>query len=1420
MTGARSALVAALALAAVACAPPKTRVASEVTWSRAEPRELAVAPGDIVRIESARPIDVTSVLRGAQGEADVTTTIAPKDGLVFLRPALGTVALRLPPGTVAHVGTARDPEISWFRIEEDALAWARSPVGTPFPALAPGARLDLGPIGELDTLSAGAPASAVAAMRALLALRMVRALEGVRPYPYAKNSELSFVGETRRIQARDFTAVAAGRSTSVTVEGPGELALSTRIARASADVVAEVHVREGTVERGSARAIVHHLAPEGDAGQKEKNGDTPTEQLLDPTLAMLRRVVVHVPPGAHTYAVEMVGATAWIAGTFSIPYHRVEDAISGAKNETALANEALSACPGPLCAAARVLAGTDRDPSYAKILAAAPPAGSRLATALAAGAPADRTARLESDAATGDRTAIIAAASDAAATVDPAVRDAWWRGTLRGTSWQSIDDGTPPTWFAFLPRDATGGQCAGHATAGEHELGAQAVTVASEPWRRVRAVRLLAVAPCSGAPVQIEVNGQALTAQPGSARALWHVVVPGPTATVRRLDAGAGRVYALSDDACGGGTLVRPATPLDVPRTLAYPAGTTAPGVEVWLKQGAADAALTITTGRETMKVTAHAGAGLAALAEDGTRWIRAATIPLPSASASIAGGPSVAVRAVARGVKTGSVDAPLVHAQAPNVEAIAAASRKLLAARTDDARGYAALDRALLLASYGAERAALEDAELAAHWGRADAIATVRKKMLPLAPTPLETAAPAYGIEPDFDPGAPRCAASTSGERARIGALDTTLRARPKNASYDRALALQAAALANASPRDPRIETLVTLATAGSKWKLLREGEVEGGGGRVARPNERDRNPLLDAEARLRARFVAGDPFGDRFVSVSPDRPARAFVADIGPAKARLEVVCAPRRVPAPGETCPLDVKLGDAVVPARLGEDGRGMLDLPRGRGRGKGAELNVTLAQATGDWIALVRVVLDADAPGTTQVPGPSPNERRWVLDTPRVQYRFVVAPGKPIRVRPGPHGLVRLDAIADAAEASEVTASYGGHDVAVPTTGEPKLVPAGSETVTIRVRGGPATIAIAERVDADTRFVPADGAAPPEKSIETTTARMAIGDGGWRDVAEHSPRPLSWLADRLGTFELVTGALAGTLREGSPSNTAIDAYAYETLSYRRRIESLNLYTLATGTVRLRDGDPTYGGGVTFYEDLSALRLRLTGTLNAFSQKIGSASEQTIQPHAFLEYSGRVSPSFYILPRIGYDGYFTTLDARPGSSKDVDDDIYNAFRFKRNSFAFLQGLFWWVPLFNEITYVRARVTYDVGNGAFSHAALRPGAFVIVGPFEAGAYVDGQYYERTLGARSSSGVDLSAGATALLHLQSSPGSFEVRPTASGEARADGGWQVFGGLTFIASARRGVRDYSSLELSFPESTGGGIPWRTEGKNP
>jgi hypothetical protein len=57
--------------------------------------------------------------------------------------------------------------------------------------------------------------------------------------------------------------------------------------------------------------------------------------------------------------------------------------------------------------------------------------------------------------------------------------------------------------------------------------------------------------------------------------------------------------------------------------------------------------------------------------------------------------------------------------------------------------------------------------------------------------------------------------------------------------------------------------------------------------------------------------------------------------------------------------------------------------------------------------------------------------------------------------------------------------------------------------------------------------------------------------------------------------------------------------------------------------------------------------------------------------------------------------------------------------------------------------------------------------------------------------------------------------GSLDVQPGVAAFSHiANGGWQVNVFVNLFASHRRGLRDFSSLELDFPEQLGGGIPWR------
>ncbi|WP_394833957.1 hypothetical protein LVJ94_46375 [Pendulispora rubella] len=1383
------------------CTNPRTPVSGIVVWQRAgETQELPVSPGDVLRVASKARMRVVDVIRGPEGEVEAAHWLEPTNGVALVRPPLGVSAMRFPPNTTVFMGSAKEPEVGWFALEREALAWARAPLRTPFPSLAAAPRLDPSDAKDLDgaLAQAHAPEGIAVAIRSIFALRAVRTLEGLRPYPYARNLGLTPSGAprpTRLLDERTYFELPEGQPASVTVSGPANLVVLARVARASADAMAEVRVTERDHVRGTTRARIRRLAA------------------ADPEPVALRRVFVHVPPGRHTYVVTASGAPAWVAPVQTSASRRIEDAVQGV-DETHWLAAARRACDAPEqaapCAMALALAGEDDGPVFQRARVAASPLARQVAEGLAAGAPADRAAELESEASLGDPEALARVAEDSASSVDASLRDAWWRGTLRGTSWTPVDPAQERTWFR-IPRP------------GEPQLDENAVTVVALPWRRIKAVQLLATAPCaSGEPIRLEVDGQTLTAQPGSSRALWHVAVHGPQARIRRLDRGPGQVYVVPNDGGEGlGTFMHPASPLGVARALSFPADVSAAGLEVWLAEGMGSRPFTLEShdGRHRIEGTARAGtAGVTAIDERGTRWRRVATIALPAWAAQGAralGSDGIAVRAVVRGATRQEATIAAPHAQPADVDAVLAASRRLLTVKTRADRGAAHLERALLLASYGFDRAAMDDATLAKEYGATaahgeDPVLAVRRATLPAPPKEVELTGPAYGIEPDFDAKAVRCA-EADGPRSRLAQLDATLRERGKGASFDRALAAKVASLAFDAPNDPRSEGLLTRAMSGSKWRLLRD--VDGGGGRVPRVHTKEENPVIDADGRLKPRMLAGDPFGARFVSVSAERPARAFL-DRGAAKARLDVLCVARR-PNADTACPLKIVSGDARVVPRLDGDGRGSVELPPGRGRGKGAELEIALPEVPEDFVALIRVVLDRPTPGATQVPGVG-----WVLDTPSLQYRFLLAPGRPIRAHPSTPTLVRVDALAEEGASADVVISVGGRSIALAATGEARIlpVPKGAEVV-VAARSGLATVAIAERIESENVGGGAGTEAPsPAGQLEFHPARVSLDPGRVRDVVESSPRPPTWLEERLGTVESNTGGASRTLRDGVRDDTASDTYGFQSITYRRHIESMNLFALGGVLARVRDGSPSYGIAAAFHHDVEPLHLRLSGTAGTFTQSIEGGAAYTVQPRAFVEYRGRLTSDLFAMPRLGIDGYYTSFAGAPSSVQGIDDDVYNAFRARRNTLLYVQGLLWYAPFFNDIVYLRTRGSYDATNNAFSHASLRPGTYLLVRALEFSAFLDAQYYAATASARSESSLDVGAGGGVVVHLPLVPGSFEIRPNATGLVRDDGGWHVLAGLALVASPRRGARDYASLELAYPEGTSGGIPWRNEGR--
>src|SRR5262249_25292532 len=149
--------------------------------------------------------------------------------------------------------------------------------------------------------------------------------------------------------------------------------------------------------------------------------------------------------------------------------------------------------------------------------------------------------------------------------------------------------------------------------------------------------------------------------------------------------------------------------------------------------------------------------------------------------------------------------------------------------------------------------------------------------------------------------------------------------------------------------------------------------------------------------------------------------------------------------------------------------------------------------------------------------------------------------------------------------------------------------------------------------------------------PQRSVDGSDARP-----GWRDIAARSPRPLTPLEAALGTF--VVGALADyrSMNEGPRADDTDDPYIQPSFEYRRRIERASLWTAFGAHARIRDGEPSYGAHVILYEDYDPLRLRVTASAFASVQRIEGATASSIQPRGFVEYSGRVAPDFFILPR----------------------------------------------------------------------------------------------------------------------------------------------------------------------------------------
>jgi hypothetical protein len=1527
-------LLAALLPTAIACtsAPtartPITSAASyRVAWTLLAPQpgrdlrgrevdELAIRGGELVRLEVAGPVELAERVPTGDGVAESWTSYTPAQGVVTLRTSLLTQAILAPRGAIlgAHVGHGTDPGYGWFDLEALVVAWADGPLPAPFPAIAPDARIDRKGFEELDRELAAAVSGAggaggatgeSGARAALDAARAVRRVAGLRatrelrpaagfPYFYDATASIGPDGATTRTrEGRVERRLAADSEGALTVDGPALLHVFAHAERAADEGSLDLVVREGARLRAHSAMVVPRRA------RRELGAeDEPAAEVL------ARRATVHVPPGRHTYSLRADGATAWVTAMLSEPSIHFQHAILGTRDEARALATATRACDAQdaayapaICAFALALLGRDdlgttATPSpigFGAAMAASPVGARRVAVSLSQGGPREPVLALEERAASGDPGALAALGDAALDVVDDRVRDAWFRGTVLGTEWRVAQPEAPRTWTSvFAEVDAP------HPTPSVGAVGARGCALPRDPWtelgvaetsygsvpyRGARALELLADVACDGGgPLSLEVDGQRLAPNPGASLTRWHVLVRGDTARVRRTDAAGGHVYAIRADAAAcGAHFVRigAARHASERPPLAWPANVRAPGVELWLREGADAASVDVvsTVGAPTRRVhlEARRQGGLVALDESGVRWTRVARLALPAWAAAgarlepaVQNGAhdtrdAVAVRTIVR-VARAAEPAAATDASHENAEndlrtptpldeaRLAELSRAVLAA-DDASRGAAFLTRAAALADGGAARAALEDARAAKAWGAAsptgeDAVDWVRARIRKHAhPLTLAAGLAAYGLEPDFDDAAPRCAPATGGPRAELAAVAESLEAarEAKRPDWDASLAARALSAFERAPDAPRAPAVVSWSLAGSRWQAPRD--VEGVSIRVQRPHEASHEGAIDPDGDLRARVAAGLPFARAsYAVVSDARPARAAIPSLDGAHAYLEWACVPR---APADAlhhaCPFVVTIGSGPsMHPPTSAQGRGRLDLPALPAKGKQHDVTLAIDATPGRWIALARVVYDRAIEGATAEEGAG-----WVVRPPGLQWRFLLRPGEQLAppappvaagvasarastATPAPR-IVRIDALAEPGEHPRVVATVDGVEHAIATDGTPLvLVSKRGGRVSVRTLDGSATVFVAERVpkprdplaldEAEPDPAHAEPATAPEASIVATPALFDANAPGakWRDEVSHSDRPLGTIEERLGTLNARSEARYGTYRDGSlvKQPDSADGYFEQALGYRRRIESIDLW-LGVGVLeRARDGAaPTFGLSALAYQEIG--RLRIAAWLDYFQQDLGFGQARTVRPRGFVEYSIRLRSNVFLLPRLGWDGAYGNLAYRPTVLHGVDDDVYNAYRFARPSLAFTQLLAWWVPYVNDIFYLRARATADAKIGALDHVALRPGAFFALGDAEIGAFGEATWYRATDVVGSANVTEYTGGAYLLWNLWLVPQSVDLQPGIAARTRArDGAWELVALVNVLGSFRRGVRDYTSFELNFPEPLGGGVPWR------
>src|SRR5262249_39445379 len=177
--------------------------------------------------------------------------------------------------------------------------------------------------------------------------------------------------------------------------------------------------------------------------------------------------------------------------------------------------------------------------------------------------------------------------------VDEVTRSAWVQGTANGSEWHVVGaDAEAPKWTSVAMHEAGAATCAAEGAGALSEVLATDASYLVAPWHGAPVVEVVGVGACDDRrPVELSVDGERLVASPSDRVVRWHVRVRGDAARVRRADHSRARVFALlaQSKACAPHieAIQAPRVAASLP-VLRFDGDAVAPGLELWLSEGAA----------------------------------------------------------------------------------------------------------------------------------------------------------------------------------------------------------------------------------------------------------------------------------------------------------------------------------------------------------------------------------------------------------------------------------------------------------------------------------------------------------------------------------------------------------------------------------------------------------------------------------------------------------------------------------------------------------------------------------------------------------------------------------------------------------------------------------------------------------------